>query len=145
MWVWVLAAALASSPMTVTLERAVGDLRMLDGKLVAIEGWLGRCDIDECALVADRAGEQALAQNRVLGKRQGVIFLPPLPLMLSIGSSPRFDRAVAHLQHRRVEVIGRLCYACRFDLARSDTLRPISIRALPSVTDAAPPSMRKHR
>lgn len=89
------AAALPTAPMSVIDARS--NLHALDGKTVAVRGWLDRCERLSCALFPTLA---AARRRDYSGPR------------LSLAGSPVVDDRAAELAHREIVIEGVVSDRC---------------------------------
>lgn len=88
-----------------------------DGQIVIVDGWLGKCQGDECQIFKDQAS--AMASLDAYSNENG----------LPIGASDKFDQQAEKLQFSRVLLNARINKLCVVEDCkdRADVLQPISI------------------
>ena len=109
------AKSLTDDPVTVEwLHKNVVDW---DGRVVVVDGWLGRCKGDDCGIFSTKESASLVGSGMLDG---GV----------PIGATDEFDRAAEKLQFSRVLLKARINKECFNNPGckdRSDVLQPISI------------------
>jgi hypothetical protein len=118
--VLLLVTACGGSPLIdgpVTIEVLQKNVADWDGRVVVVDGWLGKCKGDDCGIF-----ESKEAATRV----DSVIFDGRIP----IGATDEFDRAAEKLQFSRVLLKARINKECFNNTGckdRADVLQPISL------------------
>lgn len=134
----------------ITVDQAISQIDALNGRTASIVGYLGECDVYNCALFRNKSehdeAQRAMAAMRAAldaGVTDVSGFKYPSHPFLSVGTgSPLtfFDMQAAFLSRSYVEITGTVSNRCRSHgvscLDRASELEPIAIRAAsaPSVS-----------
>lgn len=96
-----------------------------DGRIVTVEGWLGRCGGLDCGIYPTLADAQIVAQGNMSTNAE----MRAMDRRLDIGFDDAFEAAAKPLQFKAVRLKARLnkeCYPHKCK-DRADILQPISI------------------
>ena len=110
-----------------TVPQVAEHIHYLDGKIVTVEGWLGKCAGYDCHISPSHDDMYTI----VVVDYHSEKWSAAMDRSLSIGGSEAFDQVAAPLQFSKVRIKARINDRC-WSLActdRADILEPISIKS----------------
>ena len=106
------------------------NIQALDGKVVTVEGWIGRCDATNCGLYASLEDAELVEDWRPKDNgRPSDAWYAAMNRRVSIGGNAWFDFRVQFFAMSKVKVRGRIDSYCRtegvFCFDRANELEPV--------------------
>ena len=112
----------------VAIDAVQKNISIWHGKIVTVDGWLGKCQGYECQIFVSQAAAMANPETQSYESS------------LRIGASDSFDRAAEELQFSRVLLKAQINKQC-FDVGtckdRADVLKPLSIAKWTANSDSS--------
>lgn len=110
-----------------TVPQVAEHIHYLNGKVVTVEGWLGKCAGYDCRISPSRGDTNIIVTVDYHSEKWSAAMDRSLP----IGGSEPFDQMAAPLQFSKVRIKARINDRCwpRNCTDRADILQPISIES----------------